>query len=282
MLKRMALPFLQHVMSALGELRFAPLTTRLRAEVDGHTVLDSTHALLVWEPRRIVPSYAVPVDDLDAELVEATDAAATTDPGPPVLHPGIAFGAHSTPGTPFDVRTGDGTVLAAAAFRPNDADLSHAAVLDFHAFDRWLEEAAESVGHPRDPLHRVDVRPAGRHVEVRLDGETLASSDHAYVLTETHLPNRFYFSREDVRMDLLAPSDHRTTCAYKGHASHWSVPGRPEGDSIAWTYEEPLHDAEAAAGAIAFSNERVEVLVDGEPEAPATEWSKARWGRPPQ
>ena len=56
----------------------------------------------------------------------------------------------------------------------------------------------------------------------------------------------------DVRMDLLTPSQTRTTCAYKGHASYWSaeVNGRAHPD-LPWTYEQPLSDAEAVRGLVA-------------------------------
>ena len=47
----------------LGELRHEPTGKRIRAVLDGGTVADTTRALLVWEPRRIVPSYAVPAGD---------------------------------------------------------------------------------------------------------------------------------------------------------------------------------------------------------------------------
>ena len=64
------------------------------------------------------------------------------------------------------------------------------------------------------------------------------------VLYETGLPPRWYLPAEDVRMDLLEPTDSSTTCAYKGHASYWSVIGAGDaGRDLAWTYREPLHEA---------------------------------------
>jgi uncharacterized protein (DUF427 family) len=193
-----------------------------------------------------------------------------------VLTPAVPFRHHSTPGTPFDVRSPSGAVAAAAAFRPDDADLAHLIFLDFHAF-RWWEEGGEVIGHPRDPFHRIDVWPSARHVEVTLEGRTLASSDRALMLTETSLPPRYYFPREDVRMDLLEPSDHKTTCAYKGHADHLSAPYASDGDSIAWVYEQALRDAQDVTGAVAFYTERVDVVVEGvRQERPSTPWGKAR------
>ena len=46
--------------SGFGLLRHEPTAKRIRAELGGETVVDSTRAVLVWEPRRIVLSDAVP------------------------------------------------------------------------------------------------------------------------------------------------------------------------------------------------------------------------------
>ena len=89
---------------------------------------------------------------------------------------------------------------------------------------------------------------------------------------EPPLPVRYYLPPEDVRIDLLAPSDTRTACAYKGHASYWSL-----GDAadVAWTYREPLREAGELTGRIAFFDEHVDVEVDGRRlERPVTPWSR--------
>jgi uncharacterized protein (DUF427 family) len=144
---------------------------------------DTTRAMLVWEPRRIVPSYAVPVDELHAELSVEPE---TTVDAERLLHPGIPFAVHSTPGGSFTVRAA-GQDRAAAAFQPADEDLAGYAVLDFRAFD-WLEEDEHLVSHPRDPYHRIDIRPSSRHVRIELDGELLAESTRPSLLFETQLP----------------------------------------------------------------------------------------------
>lgn len=278
----MALPMMRHIFSAFGELRFHPLQTRLRARLGEELVVDSTAGMIIWEPKRVVPVYGAPVDDLICELEPAEapgDAPASTSAigdGPPVLTPAVPFTHHSTAGTPFDVRTAGGATAPGAAFRPDEPELAHLVFLDFVPF-RWWEEETESVGHPRDPFHRIDVRRSSRQVEVALEGRTLASSERAMILTETSLPPRFYFPREDISQDLLEPSDHKTTCAYKGHADHLTATYADDGDSIAWVYEEPLHDAGDVAGMVAFYNERVDVAVDGVPyERPRTPWGRAR------
>ena len=55
------------VASGFGQLRHEPTAKRIQAVLGGETVVDSTRAVLVWEPRRIVPSYAVPAEDVHGE-----------------------------------------------------------------------------------------------------------------------------------------------------------------------------------------------------------------------
>jgi uncharacterized protein (DUF427 family) len=49
----------------------------------------------------------------------------------------------------------------------------------------------------------------------------------------------------------------------------------PEGPAdLAWSYHEPLRDAEPVRDRIAFFDERVDVVVDGERrQRPVTAWS---------
>src|SRR3954453_7849245 len=106
----------QHV----AQLRHQPTDKRVRPLLGDRVVADTTAAVLVWEPRRVVPSYAFPAADVSADLV--TEQPAAHGGGPPILHPGIPFAVHTTAGESFGVRAGDG-IRAAAAFRPADPDL---------------------------------------------------------------------------------------------------------------------------------------------------------------
>jgi uncharacterized protein (DUF427 family) len=112
-------------------------------------------------------------------------------------------------------------------------------------------------------------------VRVSVDGEVLAESTRAVALFESGLPPRFYLPTEDVRMDLLEPSEKKTRCAYKGVASYWHVrTGDTVHEDLAWTYEEPDDDGRAIHGLICFFNERVDLEVDGQAqERPTTQWS---------
>ncbi len=272
------------LMRHLGELRHEPSERRVRARLADQTVIDSTRAVLVWEPRRVVASYAVPVEDVHGDLIPLPSLPATASSAAvgfhvpdigklPVLDPRIPFAVHTTDGESVGVRGRDGSRLG-AGFRPTDPDLAGHVILDFASFDAWFEEDERIVSHPRDPFHRIDVLPSSRRVRLTLDGYVLAESTRARLLFETMLPVRYYMPREDVRTE-LHPSATRTYCAYKGEASYWSatVGGRVVSDLV-WSYDAPLHDAAGVSGLVAFFDERVDLVLDGQRrERPLTPWS---------
>src|SRR4051794_40207388 len=93
--------------------------------------------------------------------------------------------------------------------------------------------------------HTVTITPTDLHVEVHVDGEKIAETDHPVLLEETGLPTRYYLPREDVRMDLLRSTTFETTCPFKGQASYWSLDlGGTVHDGIVWSYETPIPAAE--------------------------------------
>jgi uncharacterized protein (DUF427 family) len=67
-----------------------------------------------------------------------------------------------------------------------------------------------------------------------------------------------------VRTELLRPTDHQTTCPFKGEASYWSVQvGDEVHENLVWSYQAPIPSAAAIAGLMCFYNERVELTVNG-------------------
>ncbi len=95
----------------------------------------------------------------------------------------------------------------------------------------WYEEDEEVIGHPHGPYHRVDILESSRHGRVRVNAEVVAETDR---------PTRYYIPPEDVREDLLVPSETETVCPYKGIASYRSM--RTNGEvveDLVWYYPEP-------------------------------------------
>jgi uncharacterized protein (DUF427 family) len=263
---------MRDVLSAeLGELRRELLNRRLRGVLGGDTVIDTDRGMLVWEPRRVVPGYAVPEKDVTA-AVEPDPAEPPAVPDGPMVFPGTPFAAHTTPGEPVLLRSGDRT---ARAFRVPDPGLAGYLLVDFAGVDAWYEEDEHRIGHPHDPYSRIEVLPSSRHVRIEYDGVVLAESDRPALLFETGLPTRYYLPAEDVRVP-LRDSALTTICSYKGQASYKSVQ-LPDGtvlDDLVWYYPEPLHDAAPVRDLLAFYDEKVDVIVDGRRHGrPNTEWS---------
>src|SRR5436309_3550182 len=123
--------------------------------------------------------------------------------------------------------------------------------------------------------HWVATEPSPRHVRAVVGGTVVADSERVLLLREAGHVGVYYFPMDDVRMDLLTPTDKQTRCPVKGQARYWSA-GTVE--DAAWSYTYPLPAVSSIAGHIAFFQERMdETWVDGEQvERPQTRWSRNR------
>ncbi len=111
---------------------------------------------------------------------------------------------------------------------------------------------------PENPGYHLTVEPYAGRVRVTFEGAVIADSTRALVLREQGHAPVFYFPRDDLRMNLLRRTDHRTHCAYKGHCSYYSivVDGRVSENAV-WTYEDPYPEMARIAGLAAFYADRV-------------------------
>ena len=92
-------------------------------------------------------------------------------------------------------------------------------------------------------------RPGPRARRGHARRQKLAESARPVLLDETGLPTRYYLPREDVRTDLLRPTDSHTTCPFKGEACYWSADvGGEQHDDLVWSYESPIPQAAEIAG----------------------------------
>ncbi len=96
---------------------------------------------------------------------------------------------------------------------------------------------------------RITLHPHSSRVGVVIDGTLLADTTSAIELRERGYPPRQYLPREDVRMDLLTPSETETHCPFKGDASYFSF---GEHQDVAWSYERPKEGMEAIEGRVVF------------------------------
>ena len=98
-----------------------------------------------------------------------------------------------------------------------------------------------------------------RRIRALFGGQTIMDSRHGKMLHEHgHLP-LYYFPEDEIRMDLLEPTDHHTTCPWKGEASYWSVRvGDRVAENAVWSYPEPGEDAPPLEGYYAFYWDRMD------------------------
>ncbi|QNS03987.1 DUF427 domain-containing protein [Streptomyces xanthii] len=108
---------------------------------------------------------------------------------------------------------------------------------------------SETPGHNERTGHTITVRQGSEHVRVVHEGQVLAESSRPMVLRETGCPVRYYLPREDVRTDLLTPSDTTTYCPFKGTASYWSLPGAAD---LVWSYPDPKPEVAAIKDHLCF------------------------------
>lgn len=104
------------------------------------------------------------------------------------------------------------------------------------------------------------LEPTPKRIRVNLSGETVADSRRAFLLHESGLQPVYYFPPDDVRSDLLEPTDRHTQCPKKGQASYYTVrAGERVVPNGAWYYPDPLDSAPAALrGLIAFYFDRMD------------------------
>jgi len=106
-----------------------------------------------------------------------------------------------------------------------------------------------------------------RRMRAIFAGEAVVDSHRSKLLHEHGKLPVHYFPEDDVRVDLLEPTDHRTHCPWKGDARHFSVRvGERVSENAAWSYPHPLPDAPPLAGYLAFYWKRMdEWLEEDEP-----------------
>jgi uncharacterized protein (DUF427 family) len=107
-----------------------------------------------------------------------------------------------------------------------------------------------------------------RRIRGVLAGETVVDSTRVKLLHEHgHLPI-YYFPREDVRLDLLEPTDHHTRCPWKGEAAYWSIRvGDQLAENAVWGYPDPLDDAPPLADYVAFYWGKLDTWYEEDEEA---------------
>lgn len=239
---------------------------RVRVAFGGETIVDTTRAVLMYETRHYAVYY-FPMADIRTDLMTRTDEKTFCPFKGEASYWSIAAGGRTAENAMWSYETPFDEVPELAGY----------AAFYWDRMDHWYEEDEEIFVHARDPYKRIDALPSSREVRVELGGETVAKSTRAHFLYETGMPTRYYLPVEDVRMDLLTPSETRSGCPYKGQAVYWSANvGGEVREDVVWSYPEPVEESARIKELMCFYNENVDaIFVDGdEIEKPETRWSR--------
>ena len=147
-------------------------------------------------------------------------------------------------------------------------DAYHARVLELigpQIDDRtraWLGQACAPVRKTKASRQAppMSIGRAVRTVVIRAGGAVVAESPRALVLHEGKHAPVYYLPREDAGIEFMEPSETRTTCPWKGEASHYTLvtkSGRIA--DAAWSYEDPQAEVAAIRGHLAFYGDKVTI-----------------------
>lgn len=229
------------------KLLFSSFPRRIRAKLGGEIIVDSERVMLLHESN-IFPVLYIPRDDVSTGFLTKT--------------------AHSTH-CPFKGDASYWTITVGGNAAENAVWsyetpiegvpwLKDYLAIEWGRMDQWFDEDDEIFGHIRDPYHRVDARPTSRQFQVRIDGNLVADTTGAFVVSETGGDNRIYIPPADVRTGEFTSSDTKTHCPHKGNSAYWHH--KPtDTDDVAWSYPAPLEEASRVAGYWCFDGPNVTV-----------------------
>jgi uncharacterized protein (DUF427 family) len=241
-----------------------PTQRWVRAKFANVTVADSKRVMLLRETGHL-PVYYFPTQDVRTDLLMPNGHTAKNS------HLGTA--AYSS--LKVNGHVAENAAWTYIRLTPGAPNLKGYVAFEWNKMDAWFEEDDEVFVHPRDPYKRIDVLHSSRHIQVVIDGETVADTRRPRLLFETGLPTRYYIPKTDVRMDLLVSSDKHTRCPYKGVASYYSVKlGDKVYPDLVWYYPLPIPECPKVENLLCFFNEQVDIYMDGELQPrPVTPWS---------
>ncbi|RPA60993.1 DUF427 domain-containing protein [Aerococcus agrisoli] len=232
-----------------------PSPRRISVQFNGQVIADTKNALIVHERGR-VPVYYFPSADVQTDYLIPTSLATQCVIKGTASYWTVTVGNRSAENAAWSYQT----PLAGSEV------LAGYISFDWDQMDAWFEEDEEIFEHARDPYTRLDAIPSTRHIQVIIDGEIVADSHRPVILYETGLTPRYYLPVEDIKMDVLVPSETHSRCPYKGYASYWDVNinGNVHKD-VVWGYLEANPEVNEIRHLLSFYNEQVEaVIIDGE------------------
>ncbi|NIR32427.1 MAG: DUF427 domain-containing protein [Gammaproteobacteria bacterium] len=121
----------------------------------------------------------------------------------------------------------------------------------------------EASAEPAHPDYPIAFEPSPKRVHVVFNGVTVADSPRAMIMREARLPPVYYFPRQDVRMDLMHRTRHRTHCPFRGNATYWTLKvGERVAENAAWSYEDPYEPSREIKDYLAFHQEYMDSVYE--------------------
>ena len=118
------------------------------------------------------------------------------------------------------------------------------------------------------PQHRLLWHAFPRRVRAEFGGQTVLDTRAGMLLHETGLLPQLYLPEQDLRADLLEPTDHHTYCPFKGIASYHTLRvGDRVADNAVWHYPDPVPSASWLTGYTALYWSAVDRWLDEDEEA---------------
>ena len=231
---------------------FEPSPRRVRVYFNNQLIAESKQMMLLRETNHL-PLYYFPKKDVQMDFLIPSDHSTHSD--------------HKGDSVFWDLQVGEKLAKNAAFSFLNPADngpkLENYIAFKWNSIDSWFEEDEEVFVYARDPYKRVDVLHSSRHIKVLIDDTVIAETGRPRLLFETGLPVRYYFSKHEVRMELLEHSETLTRCPYKGEAQHYAIKiGDKLHKDLAWSYRFPTLECTKVQGLIGFLNEKVDIYED--------------------
>jgi uncharacterized protein (DUF427 family) len=236
-----------------------PTPKRVRVYFGGQLIADSRNVHLLRESS--VPAYYFPIADVKSSLLVASKT--------------VRNSAQRGDASYWSVKVGDRVAEDAAWTYNNPVQgaefLKGYVSFQWDKMDGFYEEKDPVFVHPRDPFLRIDTTHSSSHVQVILNGQTVAESDNSVILLEPGQPIRYYLPIADVHIEMLRPSQTTSRCPYKGLANYYSMDvGGKFYEDIIWSYRSAQLESEKISGMVSFYNENVDkILIDGKELAKA-------------
>ena len=128
------------------------------------------------------------------------------------------------------------------------------------ASDSPADKKKKSAWHEH-PDYLIEIKPCEQRLRILCKEATLADSQRALVVLEQKHSPVYYFPQQDVRMELLSPTEKITFCPFKGEARHWKLV--VDGQTVevaAWSYAEPYDEVKKIKDYIAFYSEVGDII----------------------